>query len=256
MIAQTGRDGSTARPTRRIVAPESRPASAPMTDPAVVPPSKPERVDLVPLIAANIAPIAGMVFLGWSPPMLVALYALDTAFALYAMAWLVIEHVTEAKSPERGLARALKFSGAALVVGTLLAAVLIGPMLFMYAESDFLRSRPWADRGFQGALAAQAAGSIYALWRTHRLLDERTDDDAFLKREFQFIVARWVVVLGVVFFGVASFLGETLGSALIVVVYAGATVWFTLFPDRANRMFFPDAKKEPPGGTGGGKSSA
>lgn len=226
-----------------------------MTDPAVVPPSKPERVDLVPLVAANVAPIAGMVFLGWSPPMLVALYALDTAFAIYAMSWLVIEHVTEAKSPDRGLARGFKFSFAALIVGTFLSAILIGPMVLMYAESEFVRSRPWADPGFQGALAAQAAGSFYALWRTHRLLDERTDDEPYLKREFQFLVARWVVVLAVVFFGVATFLGETLGSALIVVVYAGATIWFTLFPERANGMFFPDTKK-PRDESGRGKPSA
>jgi hypothetical protein len=245
MIAHSGRDGSTGCRTRRIVAAETRPAKRPMTDPAVVPPSKPERVDLVPLVASNVAPIAGMLFLGWSPPMLVALYALDTMFAVYAMSWLVIEHVTEAKSPDRGLVRALKFSAAALVVGTFLSAILIGPMVLMYAESDWVRSHPWTDRGFQGALAAQAAGSLYALWRTHRILGERDDDDAYLKREFQFLVARWVVVLAVVFFGVATFLGETLGSALIVVVYAGATIWFTLFPERANRMFFPDKTKPP-----------
>ncbi len=34
-----------------------------MTEPAVVAPTKPERVDLLPLIAANVAPIAGMLFL-------------------------------------------------------------------------------------------------------------------------------------------------------------------------------------------------
>lgn len=221
-----------------------------MTDPAVVPPSKPERIDLVSLLAANVAPIAGMIFLGWSPPMLVALYAIDTALAIYALSWLVIEHVTEAKSPDRGVVRALKFGAASLVVGSLMLVILISPLLIVLGESDWVISKPWNDRGFQGALAAQVAGSIYSLVATHRMLNERNDDDAFLKREFQFLIARWVVVLGVVFLGVASFLGETLGGALIVIVYCGATVWFRLFPERANRMFFPD--KDKPSGTAGG----
>lgn len=214
-----------------------------MTDPAVVPPSKPPRVDLAPLIASNLAPIVGMLLLGWSPPMLVALYTIDTAFAIYAIVWLVIEHVTEAKSPERGVARAIKFGAASFVVGSILLLFLIAPMVMMYGESDWVRSAPWKDRAFLGALAAQVAGSIYALVRTHRILNERTDDDAYLKREFQFIVARWVVVLGVVFIGLAPIFGETLGSALIVVVYAGASIWFAIDPEHANRLFFPKGDK-------------
>lgn len=216
-----------------------------MTEPAVVPASKPERVDLASLVAANVAPVVGMILLGWSPPMLVALYAIDTALAVYALAWLVIEHVTEAKSPDRGVVRALKFGASAFVVGSLLLLFLLGPMVMMYGESQWVRSAPWNDRSFVGALAAQFVGSIYALVSMHRTLCERTDDDAFLKREFQFLVARWVVVLGVVFLGVATFLGETLGSALIVIVYCGATVWFRMFPERASRLFFPNGEKPP-----------
>lgn len=223
-----------------------------MTDPAVVPPSKPERIDLVALVAANVAPIAGMIFLGWSPPMLVALYAIDTAFALYALVWLVMEHITEAKSPDRGLKRVVKLGLSALFLGSILSAILILPMVLMLGESSWAISKPWNERGFQGALAAQAAGSIYALVSMHRVLQERTDDDAFLKREFQFLVARWIVVLGVVFLGVATILGETIGGALIVIVYCGATVWFRMSPERAHRMFFPNGDKaKPPGAPGG-----
>ncbi|GMU72711.1 MAG: hypothetical protein DYH14_14510 [Betaproteobacteria bacterium PRO3] len=219
-----------------------------MTEPAVVAPTKPERVDLLPLIAANVAPIAGMLFLGWSPPSLVALYAVDTALATFALVWLVMEHITEANSPDRGVVRVAKLGFAALFLGTLLTAILVGPMVLMLGEGAWALSKPWLDRGFQGALAAQAAGSAWSLVSMHRMLGERSDDDAVLKREFQFLVARWVVVLGVVFLGVASFLGERFGGALIVIVYCGATVWFRMFPERANRMFFPD-KAKPPGST-------
>ncbi|HQU51170.1 MAG TPA: DUF6498-containing protein [Casimicrobiaceae bacterium] len=206
----------------------------------MAPPSKPERVDLVPLIAANVAPIAGMLFLGWSPQVLVALYAVDTALSTYALVWLVMEHITEANSPDRGVVRVAKLGFAALFLGTLLAAILVGPMVLMWGESAWVLSKPWQDRGFLGALAAQAAGSAWSVVAMHRMLGERSDDDAVLKREFQFLVARWIVVLGVVFLGVASFLGERRGGALVVIVCCGATVWSRMFPGRAKRMFFPD----------------
>ena len=45
------------------------------------------------------------------------------------------------------------------------------------------------------------------------------------------------MVLCVVFFGVASFLGDWLGSMVLVLVYAGASVWYTLFPEKANELF-------------------
>jgi hypothetical protein len=53
-----------------------------------------------------------------------------------------------------------------------------------------------------------------------------------------------------VFIGLAPALGETVGSALIVIAYAGATVWFTMHPDRARRMFLGDKRKPADPGAG------
>ena len=208
-----------------------------MTAPSVLPPGPTRRIDPIPVIAANATAIVGMVALHWSPQSLLFLYALDTALSLYAMGWLVIEHVTEAKAKERGLVRALKFGGAALVVGTFLNLVLVAPLVFVFAEGDWVRSEPWRDAGFQAAMAMQLVGSIVALVRTHWMLNERDDDEPYLAAQFMFLVARWIVVLGVLFFGVTGFLGDTLGCAVLVLVYAGASVWFTLFPEKAHEMF-------------------
>ena len=54
-----------------------------------------------------------------------------------------------------------------------------------------------------------------------------------LKHRAAFIVARWLVVLIVAFTGFIGFLGPWIGGTLIVLAYAGATVYFELFPDRA-----------------------
>jgi NADH:ubiquinone oxidoreductase subunit 6 (subunit J) len=54
-----------------------------------------------------------------------------------------------------------------------------------------------------------------------------------LKHRAAFIVVRWLVVLAVAFTGVAGLLGAWIGGALVVLVYAGATIYFELFPGRA-----------------------
>jgi len=217
-----------------------------MTDLPVLPPAPTRRPDPVPVIAANIVPIAGMLFLHWSPPALLALYALDTALALYTMCWLVMVHVTETGAPGRGARRALKIAAAALIGGTFLSVMLVAPVAITFADGDWLRSAPWRDAGFMTAVAMQVVGSVVALVRTHRVLVERTDDETYLASQFKFLIARWGVVLFVAFLGAGPALGDALGGALLVVVYAGASVWFTLYPEQAHRLFHP-RKPGPPG---------
>lgn len=215
-----------------------------MTDPGVLPPAPTRRPDPVPIIASNLTPIAGMLILGWSPPQIVALYALDTALAMVAMCWLTMVHITEAGALSKGPKRAVQIAFTAVLAGSFFAAMLVGPVWITYADSEWMRSQPWRDNGFLSAMGVQAAGSLYALWRTHRALEARDDDEPFLATEFRFLVARWVVVIFVSFLGVVPALGDKLGSALLVVVYAGASIWFALFPERAYRMFFPNKSKE------------
>lgn len=90
-----------------------------------------------------------------------------------------------------------------------------------------------ADRSFQTGLALQVAGSAYGGIEAHRDLLTRADDERVLKHRAAFIVARWLVVLAVAFTGFIGFLGPWIGGTLIVLVYAGATAYFELFPDRA-----------------------
>jgi hypothetical protein len=208
-----------------------------VSEPSVLPPGPTPRVDPVPVIVANVTPVAGMLILRWSPPEILSLYALDTALALYAMCWLVMVHVTEADPSGRRRRNAVKFVAAALIGGTFFSVLLVGPVAITYADGEWLRSKPWLDRGFQGAMAMQALGSLYALVRTHRMLDQRDDDEKVLSTEFRFLVARWAIVIFVAFLGVVPALGDRLGSALLVVVYAGASVWFALFPEKAQQLF-------------------
>lgn len=214
-----------------------------MTEPSVLPPAPRSRVDPIPVIAANATAIVGMIALRWSPQSLLALYAIDTALAFCMMGWLVMEHVTEKNAKHRGFGLAVKQVFSSLLLGAILTLVLVAPVLFVFAGGEWARSQPWRDATFQGAVALQVVGSLFALVRTHLMLATQKDGEPYLAREFRFLVARWGTVLLVVFFGVASFLGDWLGSVVLVLVYAGASVWYTLFPDKANELFHPKRDK-------------
>jgi hypothetical protein len=221
-----------------------------VTDPAVLPPGPTQRRDPIPVIAANATAIVGMIALHWSPQSVLALYAIDTALALCAMGWLVMEHVTEKHAKSAGIARAAKHVVAALLIGALLSLVLVAPVLFVFAGGDWARSQPWRDPAFQGAVALQVVGSLVALVRTHLMLAAQRDGEPWLAQEFRFLVARWGTVLMLVFFGIASYLGDLVGSFVLVIAYAGASVWYTLFPEKAEAIFSPrkgkDAAQPPP----------
>ena len=191
------------------------------------------------LIARNLVPAVGVLFLGWSVGNLLVLYYLDTILSFAVVVLLVARHVTGLGKPgERGrpLHGSLDWIKGSL--GSLLAAVLIClplgvPLVWTLAAFDWSVSAALADRSFLTGLALQIGGSIYGGIQAHRDLVARTDDERVLKHRAAFIVARWLVVLAVAFTGVAGFLGPWIGGTLVVLVYAGATVYFELFPDRA-----------------------
>lgn len=204
------------------------------------------RVDVVSLVVTNLTPVAGILFLGWPALNLVAIYSVDMALTLYSLTWLVMTHVTEANDPDQSFKHDVKIGLSAFVGGSFLVGVLVTPMLMVFADTGWWRDEGWRDPGFRTAMAIQVVASLYAAVRMHRMLAESVDDDRLLGEEFKFVVARWIVVLAVVFFGVDGILSLRMGGVAVVVLYAGATIWFSLFPEQVNRIFGTKAK--PPGG--------
>jgi hypothetical protein len=209
--------------------------------------------EIAALIARHVTPVASLLFFGASAPNLVALYAIDTLLCLFLFAWLVMNHITETRTARAGgVPGALKLGAAALVVGSLFGAILVGPVAAVLASYGWFVSGSWRQPGFHAALAAQAVGTGYAMLRLHRFLRETKEDDRYLGEQFKLLVARWVLLLGVVFLGVASFLGAWLGGILIVLVYSGASIYFELSPEKAHEMFH--GRKAPPKAPGADKT--
>ena len=212
------------------------------------------------LVSRNLMPVAGVLLLGWSAPDLLILYYLDTILGLAVVVLLIARHVTGLGKPgERGRPLRGPLDWVRAAAGALLAAVLIGlplgvPLFILLAQFDWSIEPALADRAFVSGLAVQAAGSAYGCIQAHRDLLARDDDEHVLKHRAAFVVGRWMVVLVVAMTGFAALFGPRFGGALVVLAYAGATVYFELYPERALQWLNPrearagTAQPKPPSG--------
>ena len=192
---------------------------------------------LASLIATNIAPLAGIVVLGWSPSAVLASYFVDTFIALGGVVLLVMAHVTgnEHDRPLRGWKDWTKACAGLVLLGAIFGLPMAFPLMMVIGEDPALEPM-FADRTFIAALALQALMSALTTARMHRMLKARSDDDRILARRFIFLVARWVAMFFAVVTGLAPLLGPSIGGALLVAIYAGASIYFELFPQAAERM--------------------
>jgi len=214
--------------------------------------------DIASLVARNVVPAIGVLFLGWSAGNLLALYWVDTVLEFAVVVLLVARHITglgKPGGPERPLNGPRDWIGASF--GSLLASLLfcapLGfPIFMLLVEFDWSLSAALEDSSFVSGLALQAAGSVAGCVKAHRDLLARDDDERVLKHRAAFIIARWVVVMGASVAGVVGLLGPKIGGALMLLVYAGATVYFELMPERALALLNPkearaDAARGSPG---------
>ena len=189
------------------------------------------------LVAANVAPLAGILFLGWSPASVLVLYFIDTFLSLGAVILLVAVHVTGNDAGKRFTS--WKDWAKACIGLAILGAIMAFPMAFpllIVLGDDFGMRELSSQRGFVAGIAWQLAFSMYAVVRQHRDLLQRHDDDRVLARRAIFLVARWVVMFMATVPGLLSLLGPSIGGFLMVAIYGGASVYFELFPERAERL--------------------
>ena len=192
---------------------------------------------LASLVAANLTPLAGILFLGWSPPAIVVAYWLDTFVACGGIMVLVMAHVTgnEHDRPLSGWKDWTKAVIGLAILGAIFAFPMALPLVIAFGDD----SDVWAmfdRRDFQAALGVQVLMSMLATARMHRLLKTRSDDDRLLARRMLFLIARWVVVFIAIVTGLVPLLGPVIGGTLLVAVYAGASIYFDLFPEAAERF--------------------
>jgi hypothetical protein len=191
---------------------------------------------LASLIAANLVPLAGIVFLGWSPASLLVLYFVDTFLSLGAVVLLVAAHVTgdEGGKPIRGWRNWAKAACGLVFLGAIMALPLGLPLFFLFGD-DFPMLLE-KDRGLPYAILWQAVMSCVAVVRQHRELKQRHDDDRVLAGRMFYLVARWMTVFFATMTLAIPLLGPVIGGFVMVAIYCGASVYFELNPERAQRF--------------------
>ena len=197
------------------------------------------------LIARNLVPAFGILFLGWSAGNILVLYFVDTLLSMAVVILLIARHITglgkpgEAGRPLRGPLDWARAAAGALLGAGLISVPLGVPVLIVLLQFDWSLADALADRGFLIGLALQVGASISGCIQAHRDLLARTDDERVLKHRAAFVVARWIVVVVAAIVGPFGVLGPWLGGALLVLVYAAATVYFEVLPGRALRFLNP-----------------
>ena len=191
---------------------------------------------LASLIAVNITPIAGVVFLGWLPSAVLISYFVDTFIGFGVVLLLVMVHVTgdDQKGPIVGWKRWTKAVIGLAVLGAIMAFPLAFPIFFLYSE-DRETHALLRDTTFLLALAVQVLMSALAAVRMHRMLQATHDDEKILAARTVFLAARWLALFIAMVTGFVGMLGPRIGGFILVLVYAGASVYFELFPERAAR---------------------
>jgi len=192
---------------------------------------------LASLIAVNITPVAGIVFLGWQPAGVLISYYVDTYIAACAVMLLLMIHVTGdgVDTPIEGWRRWGELIGSLVFLGSIIALPLALPLVFVLG-GDVVARMVFDDRAFVAGLAVQVLVSVLASMRVHRQLKETHDDDRILSARGLFLAARWLVVFVVAATGIMSALGPRFGSLALIAVYAGASVYFEVFPEHAMRV--------------------
>lgn len=192
---------------------------------------------LASLIAANLAPLVAIIVLGWSPLSILVLYFVDTFLGLGVVVLLVMTHVTgnEHGKPLCGWKDWTKAAIGLAILGAIFALPLSVP-LWIVGGDALAEELVRPGNGLAYAILAQSAMSALAAARMHRVLKSREDDDRILARRALFLVARWLTMTMAMITGALALLGPRIGGAVLVAIYGGASVYFELFPGRAERF--------------------
>jgi hypothetical protein len=208
-------------------------------------------VDVASIVSRNLVPVAGLLLFGWSAPNLLVLYYVDMLFALASLLLLLMAHVTGFDGRGAGPVTTgtwLRGAAAALAAAVLIGAPLGVPLIIVLSEYRWSFAAAWHDPGFTTGLAIQAAASAWLFVQAHRELDVRTDDERVLKRHTGFLFGRWFVLLIAAMTGLPGVLGPRVGGFLLVAAYAGASIYFELFPERGLAWLNPkEAAKDDAG---------
>lgn len=192
-------------------------------------------------LARNVAPLAGILFLGWNARNVLYLYFLDTLLSMAVILAGVIRHQNPPGTTNGWAARLNGEMGvlAGAAFGATIVAVPLGVWLVFMLDGDLALGATLADPGFRGAAGWQALAALWSYVTLADALRTQTPETLHLKRRFALVFMRWIALIFVAQF--VAILAGILGAIVFVATYAAIATWTEIAPDHFLRTM--------PGGT-------
>jgi len=191
------------------------------------------------IVARNVVPIVGVIAFGWSAVNVLLLYFVDTMLSMGVMFAGLASYFTRQAS-EDGVAARINGEAGAIAVAVILClfiAVPLGmPLVFVGAMSHWEGfTALWRDQSLLAGIAWQVVAAVWSYWALWQELRYRTPEEVRLKRRFALVMLRWFVIIVAVYLPIGFLFGRFLPFVLVV-LYAGTTIFVEIAPDRFLRM--------------------
>jgi len=191
------------------------------------------------IVARNLVPVVGVIAFGWSAVNVLLLYFVDTMLSMGVM-FAGLASFFSRQSSEDGVAARINGEAGAIAVAVFLClfiAVPLGmPLVFVGAMSHWEGfTALWNDQSLLAGIAWQVVAAVWSYWGLWQELRYRTPEEVRLKRRFALVMLRWFVIIAAVYLPLAFLFGRFLPFVLVV-LYAGTTIFVEIAPDRFLRM--------------------
>ena len=177
------------------------------------------------VVARNVVPLAGVLFLGWHAASVLLLYFIDTMLAIgviVAGLMAALPRYDPTVQPI-GLVRTIAASVFLLVF---LSVPLGIPLVIMFSANDVNWRELLADPGLRIGAIMQAAAAIWGYVAFSRELSVRSPEALRVKRRFALVFLRWVGVLMVMFTSLGIYF-----PVLVIATYVAISIWEEIAPD-------------------------
>jgi hypothetical protein len=185
------------------------------------------------LIARNMIPVIGVLFLGWSALNLVILYFFDTLGSMWALiaalltqffgGWTILPWTTR-------LTNLLWVIGLSLFLVAFLAIPLGMPVFILLMMQQWDWRSAWNDQGFLFGVVSIVILSLFGMLRHALRFHQTPADEKWTRNTFGLLFLRWAAMIFLIF----VFAGMLLPFApmLLVIAYALLVVISELYPER------------------------
>jgi hypothetical protein len=218
--------------------------------------STPATLTAASAIARNVAPLVGILLLGWNARNVLYLYFIDTLLAMGVILAGLIRHF---QPPVEGEGWAARLNGeVGAIAGALFVVAIfalpLGIWLAMMLGGDLALGEVLRDREFLVAAAWQAGAALWSYGALVEALRSHSPETLRLKRRFALVFLRWIALIFCSQF--VAILPTRYALVGLVAIYAALSIWTEIAPDHFLRALPPGLDDAPVAGHASGAPPA